>query len=306
MNLLHMKYAIEVAKAGSLNKAAEVLMVAQPNISRSIKELESHLGIVIFERSTRGMTLTIDGEQFIEYAQDILKRIGQLEKMYTMSHPKRQIFSLCGPRASYISKAFVQFTKSMNKNPAEFHYRETNCQETIHQVVNEQFKIGIIRYSEKYDKYFKQLLEEKGLQYELVTEFTYKPVLSQNHALAAKEKIYLADLKDYVEVTYMDSSIPVHPTESAVNDDASGDAARKICICERAGQFGLLSEQPETYMWCSMVPYEDLERYQLVQRSCTDHKTVYKDVLIYKKNYRLSPLDQIFITELCNVRRKYQ
>ena len=48
MNILHMKYAVEVAKAGSINKASEILLVAQPNLSRSIKELEADLGITIF------------------------------------------------------------------------------------------------------------------------------------------------------------------------------------------------------------------------------------------------------------------
>ena len=47
MNILHMKYAVEVAKVGSLNKAAESLYVALPNISRSIKELEADLGITV-------------------------------------------------------------------------------------------------------------------------------------------------------------------------------------------------------------------------------------------------------------------
>ena len=42
MNILHVRYAVEVAKAGSLNKAAETLFIAVPNISRSIKELEIH------------------------------------------------------------------------------------------------------------------------------------------------------------------------------------------------------------------------------------------------------------------------
>ena len=44
MNILHMKYAVEVAKVGSLNKAAETLMIATPNISRSIKDLEDAIG----------------------------------------------------------------------------------------------------------------------------------------------------------------------------------------------------------------------------------------------------------------------
>ena len=58
MNVLHMKYAVEVARLGSLNKAAESLLVAQPNLSRSVKELEAELGIAIFTRSAKGMVLT--------------------------------------------------------------------------------------------------------------------------------------------------------------------------------------------------------------------------------------------------------
>ena len=81
MNILHMKYAIEIAKAGSINKASEVLLIAQPNLSRSIKELESNLGITIFDRSIKGMCLTPEGEEFIGYAQKILSQIDDLEKM---------------------------------------------------------------------------------------------------------------------------------------------------------------------------------------------------------------------------------
>ena len=79
MNLLHMKYAVEVARLGSLGKASETLLIATPNISRSIKELEADLGISIFERTTKGMELTPDGEQFINFAKRILGQIEQVE-----------------------------------------------------------------------------------------------------------------------------------------------------------------------------------------------------------------------------------
>ena len=72
MNVIHMKYAVEVAKAGSINKASETLLVAQPNLSRSIKEFEKELGITIFSRTSKGMTLTPKGEEFIAYAKNIL------------------------------------------------------------------------------------------------------------------------------------------------------------------------------------------------------------------------------------------
>ena len=80
MNVLHMKYALEVARLGSLNKAAESLLIAQPNLSCSVKELESELGITIFTRSAKGMVLTPEGEEFIGYAGEMLKQIDQVDK----------------------------------------------------------------------------------------------------------------------------------------------------------------------------------------------------------------------------------
>ena len=47
MNILHLKYAVEVEKTRSINKAAENLYMGQPNLSRAIKELEESLGITI-------------------------------------------------------------------------------------------------------------------------------------------------------------------------------------------------------------------------------------------------------------------
>ena len=75
MNILHMKYALEVARAGSINKASENLLVTQPNVSRAIRELENDLGIQIFKRTAKGMDLTVDGEQFIRYANKLSNQI---------------------------------------------------------------------------------------------------------------------------------------------------------------------------------------------------------------------------------------
>ena len=58
-------------------------------------------------------------------------------------------------------------------------------------------------------------------------------------------------------------------------------------------------------MWVSPAPQKILDRYGLVQRRCEENKKVYKDVLIYKEGYKLTPLDKQFITELCEAKRKY-
>ena len=305
MNILHMKYAVEVAKVGSLNKAAETLLIAQPNISRSIKELEADLGITIFDRSSKGMFLTPEGENFIGYAKNILKQIEQVEDIYKNGAVKKQKFSISVPRACYISEAFAQFSKSLSFDPAEIFYKETNSQRTINNILNHDYKLGIIRYAENYDKYFKTMLEEKGLSYEMVTEFSYSLIMSADSPLAELDEITFDDLTDYIEIAHADPYVPSLPLSKVVKEDLPDNIERRIFIFERASQFDLLSENPDTFMWVSPAPQKVLDRYNLVQRKCVDNKKVYKDVLIYKNGYKLTKMDKQFITELCESKRKH-
>ena len=305
MNLLHMKYAVEVAKAGSLNKAAETLLIAAPNVSRSIKELEADIGISIFERTTKGMELTPEGEEFINYAKGILNQIDEVESFYKKGSAKKQRFSISVPRACYISEAFSQFSKSLSKEAAEIFYKETNSQRTIRNILEHDYKLGIIRYAENYDKYFKAMLEEKGFCYELVTEFTYSLIMSADSPLAKKEEISFDDLADYIEIAHADPYVPSMPLSKVVKEELPDNVDRRIFIFERASQFDLLSNNPETFMWVSPAPESLLKRYNLIQKKCIDNKKIYKDVLIYKNGYKLSKLDRQFITELCESKRKY-
>ncbi|MEE1357110.1 MAG: LysR family transcriptional regulator [Clostridia bacterium] len=305
MNILHMKYAYEVARAGSLSKASEALLIAVPNISRSIKELEADLGIAIFDRTTKGMCLTPEGEEFMNYAKTILGQIEQVEKIYKDGASKKQKFSISVPRACYISDAFAEFSKTLSKDAAEIFYKETNSQRTINNLLNHDYKLGIIRYAENYDKYFKSMLEEKGLVYEMVTEFSYCLIMSAQNPLAKKETITFDDLADYIEIAHADPYVPSLPLSKVVKEELPDNVERRIFIFERASQFDLLSKNPQTFMWVSPAPDEVLKRYDLVQRKCVDNKKIYKDLLIYKNGYKLTELDNRFITALCESKRKH-
>lgn len=305
MNLLHVKQALEVAKAGSLNKASETLLIAAPNISRSIKELESELGITIFNRTQNGMELTPDGIEFVNFAKDILNQIDELEQFYKNGSSKKQKFSICVPRACYISDAFARFSNLISKDAAEIFYKETNTQNTIRNVLNEDYKLGIVRYPENYDKYYKALFDEKDLQCELVSEFTYSLIMSADCKLAKIDNITFDDLVDFIEISHADPRVPSTSLAKVIKEERPDNINRKIYIFERASQFDLLSTNHETFMWVSPPPNELLERYNLVIKKCIENKKVYKDMLIYKAGYKLSKLDRQFITSLCESKRKY-
>ena len=305
MNILHMKYAVEVARAGSLNKAAERLYVALPNVSRSIKELEADLGITIFDRSAKGMTLTPEGEEFIGYAKGILRQIEQVERLYKDGSAGKQKFSISVPRACYISDAFAQFSKSLTDAPAEIFYKETNSKRTIQNILEHDYKLGIIRYAENYDKYFKAMLEEKGLTCELVTEFSYVLVMSAESPLAQREEIAFDDLSGFIEIAHADPYVPSLPMAKVLKEEHPDKIDRRIFVFERASQFELLSQNPQTFMWVSPVPEDLLKRYDLVERKCAENRRVYKDMLVYRKGYKFSEMDRNFITALCEAKRKH-
>lgn len=304
MNILHMKYAVEVARVGSLNKAAEKLILAQPNLSRSIKELEGELGIQIFKRSPKGMSLTPEGEEFIGYAKGILEHIEQVDSIYRTGASKKQRFSISVPRACYISEAFTEFSKSIPDENIEIFYKETNSQRTITNILNSGYKLGIIRYAEDYDKYFKAMLEEKNLTYETIARFSYQLIMSRNNPLAEKEEITFDDLSGYIRIAHADPYVPSLSMAKVAREELPENSNRNIYIFERASQFDLLSKNTDTYMWVSPTPCEILDKYNLVQRKCKSNTRIYKDILLYKNGYKLSKLDKSFITELCLSRRR--
>lgn len=303
MNFLHLKYAIMVAETGSISKAAEKLYVAQPNVSRAIKELESDLNITIFERNSKGMIVTPEGEQLIHYAKRILRQIDDMEKIFKYQK-KKNVFSISVPRASYISDAFVDFSKCLNNiDNAEVYYKETNAYRVINNVINEEYNLGILRYYINHDRYFKDIIEKKELKCELINQFKYVLIFNKNSALAENKEIHYSDLKDFIEIAHGDPYVPSLSTNELVKTELSEEVSRRIFVFERASQFELLANNEETFMWVSPVSKRLLDRYGLVQKECIDNTKEYKDLLIYRSNYKLSKLDQEFITKLCESKR---
>ena len=149
------------------------------------------------------------------------------------------------------------------------------------------------------------MLEEKGLVYEMITEFSYSLIMSADSPLAQKEEITFDDLKGFIEIAHADPYVPSMPLSKVVKEELPDNIDRRIFIFERASQFDLLYKNPETFMWVSPAPDSLLKRYNLVQKKCIDNNKKYKDVLIYKNGYKLTKLDRQFITELCESKRKY-
>lgn len=298
MNTLHFEYAVEVERTGSITKAAQNLYMAQPNLSKALKDLEDTLGYQIFERTPQGVVITEKGKKFIDCAKSILYKLKELEDTEQRTHEQFQEFKISIPRGSYIVNGFTEFVAELDeKKKIDITVKETSSIQTIADVAEGHHNLGIIRYQTLYENYFLDYLLRKDLEYDAIWEFEYVLVMSKKHPLSTKEKILKEDLQNYIEILHCDTEIPFI-RESSETEQTAENAKKRIYVYERGSQFDLLTNVETTYMWVSPIPESYLEQYGLVQRVCSVNSNSYKDLLIYSKGYEFTKLDMQFQKKL--------
>ncbi len=299
MNITELKYVIETSTAGSISAAAKKLFVAQPNISKAIKNLEEEYGIQIFERSSHGVAPTREGQKFIRQAQKIMEEITKLDGEFSEPEAQKAGLKLSIPRASYASNAFVQYMKKIKAaDQIKVHIKECNSLEAINNIIRNQYHLALIRFDTKYEEYYDSILRLKELDYEQVIEFQYQLLISRNSPLAAKEISGYGDLEDYIELIHGDTRLPNGDYIDIMEIPENVNSRKRIHVYERGSQFALLQGIPETYMWVSPMPQEILDRYHLLQKECRWQKRVLRDVLVYPDRHLLRKEELEFIEEL--------
>jgi molybdenum-dependent DNA-binding transcriptional regulator ModE len=82
MTLQQLRYIIKIVECGSITEAAKQLYITQPSLSAAVKELEKELGIEIFYRTTKGISLSADGTEFLSYARQVTEQTELMEQRY--------------------------------------------------------------------------------------------------------------------------------------------------------------------------------------------------------------------------------
>ena len=295
MNILHLRYVIEVDRTRSVSKAAENLFMNQSNLSRSIRELEQSLGITLFQRTSKGMTPTPRGEEFLAHAKEIVAKIDEVESLYKQGRGGKTRFALSAPRADYIAMALADLMGEFPADAMEVCYKETRATDTVNDLLQGNFRLGIIRYQKQFAPQFKALLHEKDILSEPLGECPCKVTLSAEEPLAAAECISADDLALYTQVCYPDQFVPTLPLADAIASEVLEQTARQIFVYDRASMTEFLSKVPKTFSILPDLSPELLNRYKLVQIPFAGSDKVCCDLLIYRKGYHLTPYDRRFV-----------
>ncbi|MBK5896475.1 LysR family transcriptional regulator [Catonella massiliensis] len=197
MTLQQLRYVIEVAKTGSMNVAAKQLFVSQPSLSMAIRELENDVHISIFERTTKGVVITAEGEEFLGYARQIINQVELLEDKYIEAGQIKKKFGVSAQHYSFAVKAFVEMVKGFDMDKYEFAIREARTHDVIHDVVTGKSEIGILYTNDFNEKVLNKIFKDNQLEFVHLFTCEGYAYLWKNHPLAGKKVIALEELQDY-------------------------------------------------------------------------------------------------------------
>lgn len=197
MTLQQLKYIIMIVKCGSITDAAKHLYISQPSLSNAVHELENEMGITIFIRTQKGIHLSAEGTEFLQYARQVLEQSNLLEQRYKNSKPSKQLCSVSTQHYAFAVNAFVNIIKKLPNDEYEFTLRETRTYEIIEDVKNFKSEIGILYMNNFNKSIITKLLKERHLKFNML--FTAEPhvFISTKHPLAGKESVRLDELDDY-------------------------------------------------------------------------------------------------------------
>ena len=197
MTLKQLKYAVCTAECKSMNKAASKLFISQPSLSGTIRDLEEEIGMKIFSRSNRGITITPEGEDFLGYARQILQQYQLMEEKFIEKKKPKQKFSVSMQHYTFAVQAFIEMAKDFGMDDFEFAVHETKTHEVIENVRNQKSEIGILYLNDFNRQVMEKIFQENAVEFTELFDCGIYVFLWKGNPLAQKELIEFEDLKDY-------------------------------------------------------------------------------------------------------------
>lgn len=306
MTLQQLRYILTISEAGSLNKAADLLYVAQPSLTSSVQELEREIGITVFTRSGRGVSLTNDGAEFLLYARQIYSQYESLLEKYEKGGNLKKKFGVSTQHYSFAVKAFVEMVKAHDTSKYEFAIRETKTRDIIDDVSMLKSEIGILYLYDFNRKAISKLLTANNLEFHKLIDCQAYVYLWRGHPLAKERSIDFSQLADYPCLSFeQGDNSSFYFAEEILS---TNEYPRTIKACDRATMLNLMVGL-NGYTLCSGIICEELNGTDFIavpfQADELNPNSAMEIGYITKKNSILSKMGVLYIEEIKCYLSKY-
>jgi Transcriptional regulator len=300
MTLVQLKYAITVANSTSVNEAARKLFISQPSLSSAIKDLEEEIGVELFRRTSKGISLTPDGKEFIGYARQVVEQYQLVESKYINKEKTKKKFSVSLQHYTFAVNAFVEMVKQFGMDEYEFAIHETKTYDVIEDVKNFTSEIGILYTNEFNQKVLTKLFKEYDLEFHEILKCSIYVYMWKGHPLAKQEEIALEELSEYPCLSFEQGAYnSFYFAEEVLS---TYEYKRLIKASDRATLLNLMVGL-NGYTFCSGIICEDLNGPDYCAIKLKSEEVMTIGYLI-KKGVAISSLGEKYLEEIAKYKGK--
>lgn len=302
MTLQQVKYIIGVSEIGSFNKAAEQLYVSQPSLTAAIKDVENEFDIILFNRSSKGISLTNEGKEFVQYARQIYSQYENLLDYFDSSKKRKKKFAVSCQHYSFCVKAFIDMVKIIEQEKSsdeyDFAINETRTYTVIEDVSNMRSEIGILNLSDFNRSALTKVFKANDLVFEPLVSCNAYVYLYTKHPLAKKKSLSFEDLKEFPCLMFdQNANSSFYYAEEIL---AEKEYAKVIRTTDRATNLNLMKGL-NAYCLCSGIISKELngDDYVAIPFENSENKENCQEIgYITKKNVVLSNAGKKYLNEL--------
>ena len=202
MTLQQLRYLIAIAEYGSINAAAQNLYASQSNLSTAIKELEQELGISIFTRSNRGVTLTNDGTELLGYARQVIEQANMLEARYANKEKPQARLAVSTQHYAFSVQAFVNVVEQCDGVYFDFIMRETTTAEIIDDVRSFRSEVGVLYLDAFNQRVMQKAFDDADVAFFPLFDAGVHVFVGENHPLAHRSIIKPDELTEWPRYSF--------------------------------------------------------------------------------------------------------
>lgn len=246
MQLQQMKYLIAAAEHGSFRAAAQSLYISQSSVSVAIKDLEQELGVTVFERTPRGISLTPEGGEVVERARAIVEQLDAIESLYTRGRVETspaERLAVSSQHYTLVVDAFGDFAATHADKPCVLSLFESYTNEIICDVQEGRSDLGVVYLSNYNDRAIRRALAAASLAFTSLYIAQPHIIVRVGHPLAAQSAVSLGDLEIYprfeqdrgLESSSYFAEEPLAATPSARRIVVSDNGTLSTLLCRTDG-----------------------------------------------------------------------
>lgn len=267
MTLKQILYVRAVSKAGSIGKAAEALFISQSSLSESIQNLEREYDMVLFERTSRGMSLTRQGEEFLKDTQLLSNIYQDLDDKYKNRKSDREHF--CVSSLHHVSgiDAFEHIVSQPKNQKYHLGYFEGNMDQVLQDVETNRSDVGVLFFTSDSRSTIIKACNRRNIffqhmKYDLLHIYVHK-----THPLAGRGSVTLAEIQQHPFISYEEC----HPSSARFTPTRrQWDPQQQIIsVSDRAMAYSVLALGSAYVTGSGYLTQEDCRR-SLVTAPITD------------------------------------